>query len=68
MTEKRWRASPACAKRCIARGSDAVLVTKDGKVYKIDSASQAKLKEMAGKTVTVAGKVSGDTVTVASVK
>ncbi|MBZ5604002.1 MAG: hypothetical protein LAO79_17010 [Acidobacteriia bacterium] len=60
--------SAACAKRCIARGSDAVLVTKDGKVYKIDSASQAKLKEMAGKTVTVSGDVSGDTVTVASVK
>ena len=60
-------ASASCAKRCIGRGSDAVLVTKDGKVYKIDSASQAKVKEMAGKTVTVKGDVSGDTITVASV-
>jgi len=61
-------ASAACAQKCIKGGSDAVLVTKDGKVYKLDSASQAKAKSMAGKTVTVSGDVSGDTITVASMK
>ncbi len=60
--------SASCAKRCLSRGGDAVLVTKDGKVYKIDSQSQAKVKDFAGKTVQVDGKVSGDTVTVASIK
>lgn len=61
-------ASAACAKRCITRGSDAVLVTKEGKVYKIDASSQAKAKEFAGKTVTVDGNVAGDSVTIASIK
>ena len=61
-------ASAACAQKCIKGGADAVLVTKDGKVYKIDSASQAKAKSFAGKTVTVDGNVSGDTITVASIK
>jgi hypothetical protein len=60
--------SAACAKRCLGRGDQAVLVTKDGKVYKIDTASQAKAKEFAGKTVTVDGDVSGDTVKIASIK
>src|ERR1041385_9114377 len=33
-------ASAACAKRCTGRGDQAVLVTPEGKVYKIDSGSQ----------------------------
>lgn len=61
-------ASAACAQKCIKGGAEAVLVTKDGKVYKIDSASQEKAKSFAGKTVTVSGDVSGDTITVASIK
>jgi hypothetical protein len=61
-------ASAACAKKCLGRGSDAVLVTKDGKVYKIDSASQAKAKDFVGKTVTVNGPVSGDSVSIESIK
>src|SRR5437762_3542277 len=61
-------ASAACAKRCVARGDQAVLVTKEGKVYKIDSGSQTKAKEFVGKTVTVSGDVKDDTVTVASIK
>jgi hypothetical protein len=60
--------SAACAKRCLGRGDQAVLVTKDGKVYKIDSASQTKAKEFAGKTVTVSGDVTGDTVKIAEIK
>jgi hypothetical protein len=61
-------ASAACAKRCTGRGDQAVLVTKEGKVYKIDTASQAKAKDFVGKTVTVKGDVKDDTVTIASIK
>ncbi|HUI54562.1 MAG TPA: DUF5818 domain-containing protein [Bryobacteraceae bacterium] len=55
----------ACAKRCIGRGSPAVLVTEDGKIYNV--ANQDKVKESAGKKVTVSGKIDGDTITVESV-
>lgn len=55
----------ACAKRCIGRGSPAVLVTEDGKIYNV--ANQDKVKESAGKKVTVTGKIDGDTITVESV-
>jgi hypothetical protein len=61
-------ASAKCAQSCIKRGSEAVLVTPEGQVYKIDAGSQAKAKEFAGKTVKVDGKVSGDTVTIASIQ
>src|ERR1035438_1344216 len=37
----------ACAKRCLARGDAAVLVTEDGKIYNV--ANQEKVKESAGK-------------------
>ncbi len=56
----------ACAQKCIKGGSPAVLVTEDGKVYKISN--QAKIVAMAGKNVTVEGKLKGETLTVASVK
>ena len=55
-----------CAKRCIGRGAPAVLATEDGQVYTI--ANQDKVKELAGKKVTVTGKVEGDSITVDSVK
>jgi hypothetical protein len=55
-----------CAKKCIKGGSPAVLVTDDGKVYKI--ANQDKIVASAGMNVTVMGKLKGDTITVASVK
>lgn len=61
-------ADAKCAQGCIKKGGDAVLVTKDGKVYKIDSSSQDKAKSFAGKTVTVNGSVSGDTLTVESIQ
>ena len=60
------RGDAACAQKCIKGGSPAVLVTSDGKVYKI--ANQDKIVAMAGKDVTVMGKLKGDTLTVASVK
>jgi uncharacterized membrane protein len=55
-----------CANKCIKGGSPAVLVTDDGKIYKI--ADQAKVTPMAGKQVTITGKMAGDTITVDSVK
>jgi hypothetical protein len=55
----------ACAKSCIKGGSPAVLVTEDGKVYKI--ANQDKIVPHAGENVTIKGKLDGDTITIASV-
>jgi hypothetical protein len=60
-TKAMW-GDEACAKSCIAGGDAAVLVTEEGKVYNI--ANQAKVKESAGKKVTVTGKIDGDTITV----
>ncbi len=59
-------AHAGCAERCIKGGSAAVLVTADGKVYKI--ADQDKVTAHAGKKVTVTGKIDGDTITVDDVK
>ena len=61
-------ADAKCAASCIKKGSKAVLVTKDAKVYTIDADSQAKVADFVGKTVTVNGKVKGDTLTIDSVK
>lgn len=55
-----------CAQSCIKRGSPAVLVTSDGKIYSI--ADQAKVIPLAGKKVTITGTLKGDTISVASVK
>jgi hypothetical protein len=61
-TKKEMFGDEACAKRCIARGNPAVLATEDGKIYTISN--QDKVKEMAGKKVTVTGKMDGDSITV----
>jgi hypothetical protein len=55
-----------CAQKCIKGGSPAVLVTADGKIYKI--ANQDKIVAHAGMKVVVTGDMKGDTITVASVK
>jgi len=60
------RGNVQCAQSCIKRGSPAVLVTEEGKVYKF--ADQSKVVNEAGKKVTVSGKIDGDTITVASIK
>ena len=60
------RGNAQCAQSCIKKGSPAVLVTDEGKVYKFTD--QAKVVDQAGKKVTVMGKVEGDTITVDSVK
>ena len=55
-----------CANKCIKGGSPAVLVSDNGKVYKI--ANQDKVVPLAGKDVTISGKAKGDTITVSSIK
>jgi hypothetical protein len=55
-----------CANKCIKSGQPAVLVTDEGKVYKI--ANQAKVLPQAGKKVTLSGKLQGDTIQVDNVK
>jgi hypothetical protein len=56
----------ACAQKCVKGGSPAVLVTQDGKVYKI--ANQDKILASVGQNVTVAGKLKDDTLTIDTVK
>jgi hypothetical protein len=55
-----------CAARCVKGGAAAVLVTEDGKVYKI--ANQDKIVAHAGEKVTITGSVKEDTITVDDVK
>src|SRR5215467_9010589 len=55
----------ACAQKCIKGGSPAVLLTDDGKIYKI--AEQAKVTDLAGKKVTISGKLTDDTISVSKV-
>src|SRR5580692_7872818 len=55
-----------CAQKCIKGGSPAVLVTPEGKIYKI--ANQDKIVASAGQNVTVDAKLKGDTLTIESVK
>jgi hypothetical protein len=56
----------ACAQKCIKGGSPAMLVTPDGKIYKISN--QDKIVASAGQNVTVTGKLKGDTLTIDTVK
>jgi hypothetical protein len=59
-------AHAACAQGCIKKGTAAVLVTPEGKVYKLDD--QAKVVDHAGHKVTITGSLDGDTIKVDSVK
>ena len=65
-TKAEMKADADCAKKCIKGGSPAVLVTADGKIYKISN--QDKIVAHAGENVTVTGTLKDDTITVASVK
>ena len=64
-TKAAMKGNVDCANKCIKGGSPAVLLTDDGKVYKI--ADQAKVVDHAGKKVTITGKLTDDTITVAKV-
>lgn len=55
-----------CANKCLKAGSPAVLVSDNGKIYKI--ANQDKVVPLAGKEVTISGKAKGDTITVDDIK
>jgi hypothetical protein len=54
-----------CAQKCIKGGDAAVLVTPDGKIYKI--ADQDKIVAHAGHNVTITGDLKGDTISVTKV-
>ncbi|HWE50241.1 MAG TPA: DUF5818 domain-containing protein [Bryobacteraceae bacterium] len=54
-----------CAQKCIKGGSPAVLVTPDGKIYKI--AEQDKIAAHAGHHVTITGELKGDTISISKV-
>jgi len=60
--------SIACTQKCIKGGSEAVFVSSDDKVLKIDKASLDKVTPHYGHKVTVTGKVVGDTLTVDTIK
>jgi hypothetical protein len=63
---KEMLGNTACAEKCIKGGSAAVLVTEQGKVYKI--ANQDKVTAHAGHKVTISGTLDGDTIKAESVK
>jgi nitrite reductase/ring-hydroxylating ferredoxin subunit len=65
-TKKAMFGNEECAKSCMGRGAPAVIATEDGKVYAVSN--QDKVKEMAGKKVTVTGKVEGQTITVDTIE
>ncbi len=60
--------SIACTQSCIKRGGEAVFVTSDDKVLKIDKASIDKVSPHYGHKVTVTGNVTGDTISVDTIK
>jgi len=58
--------NPACVARCVREGDSVILVTEEGKIYKI--ANQDKIEpDTYGQKVTLTGKTDGDTITVATV-
>jgi len=63
---KAAQSDASCVRSCIKGGAKAVLVTPDGKIYKLSD--QEKAVEHAGQKVTVEGKLQGDTITVESIK
>jgi hypothetical protein len=65
-TKPEMKGDAACAQKCIKGGSPAVLVTPEGKIYKV--ANQDKIVASAGQNVTVTGKLKGDTLTIDTVK
>jgi Protein of unknown function (DUF5818) len=60
------KGNEACARKCIKKGSPAVLLSPDAKVYKLDD--QEKVVEHAGHKVIVTGSLNGDTIKVESIK
>jgi hypothetical protein len=65
-SNKAMRGDADCANKCIKGGSPAVLVTDEGKIYKF--ADQDKVIPHAGEKVSISGKMTGDTITVDTIK
>jgi hypothetical protein len=59
--------SQGCVKKCVGAGQAAVFVV-DGKVYKLDAGAAAKVKDHLGHKVVIDGTLSGDTITVNTVR
>lgn len=57
--------SKECARSCVKAGAEPVFVTTNQKVYKISDKS--KVMDLVGEKVVIDGKVTGDTVEVASI-
>jgi hypothetical protein len=57
-----------CVQKCVKDGKDAVFVTSDNKVLKIDASSKDKIMPHLGHKVSVSGQVTGDTLKIDSVK
>ena len=51
-------------KECVKGGSEAVFLTEDNKILKIDAASAAKITPFLGHKVSITGKAEGATVKV----
>jgi len=64
-TKPEMKGNAACAQRCIKGGSPAVLVTDDGKVYKI--VDQKKVTPHAGQKVSITGKMQNGEIQVSKV-
>ena len=57
----------SCVKDCLKQGSEAVFVTEDNKILKLDAASSAKIAKYHGHKVSVTGKVEGTTLKIDSI-
>ena len=65
-TNAAMRGNVDCANKCIKGGSPAVLVTDNGKIYKLTR--QAEVITHAGEKVSISGKMTGDTIDVETIK
>ena len=57
----------SCVKDCVKGGSEAVFVTEDNRILKLDTASAATVAPFLGNKVKVTGTVVGDTITIAKI-
>ena len=55
-----------CTEACVKTGGEYIL-SSNGKVYKLENQKDPALAELAGKTVTVAGTIKGDTITASKI-
>jgi len=56
-----------CVKTCVKNGSEAVFVTEDNKILKIDAGSLEKIQAHLGHKVSIVGKVDRDEVKVETI-